>query len=260
MIYQATGFDQFERLDWYSIQPFQKKLWSLAFLERLGFPIAHVLSVSPPGIQSLRSIEHFMRKLKFDRVTVRKESVAGESWRGGMTQKLEQISALLKNHPTSHFLLLEPLDATLNGYNLVLGRTSQDRCILEVVGPGFDVSDLQRGNVSPHEIFEFDVNSKRASFRRVRLVEQSEYEMTVQIRRNKIKEKYASGTHARPSIPEEYTPISYKTIHQFLRPYLVAADDVEAFFGNEFTISGSFCRSTKLEELKLIYWDVFKAT
>src|SRR5207253_7438575 len=60
----------------------------------------------------------------------------------------------------------EPADPLLNSYNLNLLFESPTKVCVEVLGPGFDASDLQRGDLSPHQVFSI-LLSQRSEERRV---------------------------------------------------------------------------------------------
>lgn len=59
---------------------------------------------------------------------------------------------------------------------------------VEIVGPGFDVSDLNRGNVAPHEVWQFTLNDDGNLHRgkRLHLVDHESYIASVDHRLHKI--------------------------------------------------------------------------
>lgn len=89
----------------------------------------------------------------------------------------------------------EMADPLLNGHNLSLLFESNSEVWIEVVGPGFDASDLQRGDVSPHETFSVRLSAEReiAELILSQRIDQKDYEESVRIRRSKIKTKLASS-------------------------------------------------------------------
>lgn len=56
-------------------------------------------------------------------------------------------------------IFLEPSDTFDNLYS-ALALFDNKEIILEVIGPGFDASDLQRGDVTPHEVIRFNTCEK----------------------------------------------------------------------------------------------------
>jgi hypothetical protein len=65
--------------------------------------------------------------------------------------------------------IYEPADPLLNGHNINLLFQDSSSALLEIVGPGFDASDLQRGNLSPHEVYSAGV-SQDGEDHRLRLI------------------------------------------------------------------------------------------
>jgi hypothetical protein len=78
---------------------------------------------------------------------------------GGYTVTTSEIDSELEWY-TSHgriLLLLEPCSPLENSYNVSALFENDAVAVLEIVGPGFDASDLQRGHLSPHERIRLDL-------------------------------------------------------------------------------------------------------
>jgi len=56
-------------------------------------------------------------------------------------------------------MLLEPCSPFDNSYNVNTLFQTPTMVTLEIVGPGFDASDLQRGHLSPHEVIEIELGT-----------------------------------------------------------------------------------------------------
>jgi hypothetical protein len=104
----------------------------------------------------------------------------------------------------THFLELnrivaiyEPADPLLNGHNLNLLFESKSSVWAEIIGPGFDASDLQRGDFSPHEVFSISLSAtgcvERAKL--VRRVTVGEYKRSREERMIKIAIKLRDSPH-----------------------------------------------------------------
>jgi hypothetical protein len=87
--------------------------------------------------------------------------------------------------------IYEPANPLLNGHNLNLLFESTRQITVEVCGPGFDASDLQRGDLTPHEILSvlLSASGEVQEIKRIRLVDQDAYVESVRLREDKIKEK-----------------------------------------------------------------------
>lgn len=125
-------------------------------------------------------------------------------------------------------LLLAPYDPLDNGYNASALLVNDGRVTLEIVGPGFDASDLQRGSFSPHEVLDIrldmvsglrrvTVEALRAAVRRRFLVESGEYRASVERRIQKIYDKFVKREVAFGRVAPQGSPI-----HQVVLEYLKA--------------------------------------
>jgi hypothetical protein len=165
-------------------------------------------------------------------------------------------------------ILLEPFDAIRNGYNLswLIERSAT---LVELVGPGFDASDLQRGQIQPHEIRSVDLDSKR--FGPPKLIAAHDYRHSVAHRERKIWwkyrlrelvtdrwrdlddaemlacQRYIRDVRGQP-IPRTYRPIPAGTLQRCLRNMLPIVD---AWREPSAVVASSF-----VETGELIFWDV----
>ena len=85
----------------------------------------------------------------------------------------------------------EPSDPLLNGHNLNLMFENDRQISIEVVGPGFDASDLQRGDLSPHESFSasFSSDGGLLEIKLIGRVDQKAYEESIRARKEKVRQK-----------------------------------------------------------------------
>lgn len=91
--------------------------------------------------------------------------------------------------------LYEPANPLCNFHNLNVLFESTSRATVEIVGPGFDASDLQRGDLSPHEVCSVSLSQQGFPIE-VRLeqrVSDGEYRASVLLRKQKIAAKLTSA-------------------------------------------------------------------
>lgn len=88
----------------------------------------------------------------------------------------------------------EKADPLLNMHNMNILFESDREAWVEVVGPGFDASDLQRGDLSPHEIFSVSLSAAQevSKVTLTRRVDRADYEQSVHTRIDKITRKFNS--------------------------------------------------------------------
>jgi hypothetical protein len=81
----------------------------------------------------------------------------------------------------------EKADPLLNMHNMNFLFESERELWVEVMGPGFDASDLQRGDLSPHESFSVSLSDDEAisKVKLVLRVDQTAYEESVRSRKEK---------------------------------------------------------------------------
>jgi hypothetical protein len=118
---------------------------------------------------------------------------------GGYLVTLEDVQTEALNYFELGRILffLEPCCSFDNSYNINTLFENDQSLLLEIVGPGFDASDLQRGYTTPHEIIQIDnamlktgMTPSQSSFeqvvRRTFLVDNRSYENSVRQRYIKI--------------------------------------------------------------------------
>ncbi len=84
----------------------------------------------------------------------------------------------------------EPINRLQNGHNLNLLFRSTDEVLVEVAGPGFDASNLQRGDITPHEVLAVQVSPNGVP-KKIAVVYQTtdeEYRRSVRARIEKLQE------------------------------------------------------------------------
>ena len=134
------------------------KTKSMIYLKMLGLPTLKGLIITKWDKFSEESVLRFIEQNGFSSLVLRTDSVyeIGPAPRGG---DLIEIS-LLKETVIKYLnmgrivILLEPRSRfeNLYSFNVLFDRELFPRHILvETVGPGFDVSDISRGDISPHE-------------------------------------------------------------------------------------------------------------
>jgi hypothetical protein len=177
----------------------------------------------------------------------------------------------------------EPLDPLLNSYNLNFLFESATDVLVEVVGPGFDASDLQRGDLSPHETFSIVVPADGgvAQIRQKFLITESEYQVSKEVRREKVRRRLedlptpalARAIHIGLGPPESleehlrstssplvesgsYIPISKTLIRRTMEAIL--SSDIVNLFRKETGVGFPVNLSTSLVNLgkRQIYWDI----
>jgi hypothetical protein len=174
------------------------KLWSACLLSDCGLPTLSgiIVTRSYPGL--LSDLHLFLEAMGSTVALIRhdKRPEKPPYPRGGFLVG----QALLEDTIGFFFGLdrivavYEKADPLLNLHNMNFLFESERELWVEVVGPGFDASDLQRGEISPHETFSVSLSAQEAisKITLVRRADQKDYEESVRWRKDKIISKLDS--------------------------------------------------------------------
>jgi hypothetical protein len=136
-----------------------QKLHTYLMLARMGCPVFKSVIIENNFLLP-SDIDDIALYLKSDFCTVRYQYIHPNSHpvRGGNKIRLQYDTLIDRLIPDAFLWLLEPIDRLKNNYgvNMYFCR-SKETLIIECVGKGFDVSDLNRGDVSPHQIISFQL-------------------------------------------------------------------------------------------------------
>ena len=172
-----------------------------------GFPVLAGLILSEWVHETETAVSRFCRERNFSELLVRIEK-PGQRWirrRGGYTIPVSKVQGLVDELTNEGMLtlLLEPASPYSDLYGLTsLSDLVTGKVDVEVVGPGFDASDVLRSDITPHERFEVSISGFRESrivrITRTYLVGSDDYQASVQRRLAKIGARLLN-----PSFPEE---------------------------------------------------------
>lgn len=184
------------------------KASSLIWMQSSGLSVLPGVILSGWTKGAELAVAQFSRERRFAEFLIRIEKPK-QRWtnqRGGYLVPISSVPSLVEELGQQDVLtlLLEPAGPYSDLYSLTAvcdlytGATD-----LEIVGPGFDASDILRGDITPHERFHFTAGSgTKPRVTRTYLVESNAYRASVQRRLIKI------GTSIRnPSLPREVTGI-----------------------------------------------------
>ncbi len=161
--------------------------------------------------ESEESVIRFCRPRNFSELLVRVEK-PGQRWtrrRGGYTVPLDAVKGLVQDLAADGMMaiLLEPASPYTDFFSLTsVCEVDAGKVDVELVGPGFDASDILRSDITPHERFEIQFDDRlRASWdhpklrsTRTHLVDPESYRTSVRQRLVKI------GARLRnPAFPDE---------------------------------------------------------
>jgi hypothetical protein len=251
------------------------KLRSIVWLLRFGARSTEGVVVANSSETSIRVVSDYARSRGWNRFLLRHDSRSGRprTLQGGFLIDVEEIAFWVDRFVHDGIcILLEPLDPIRNGYNVsCLADQSSD--LIEILGPGFDASDLQRGFITPHETCFCSIEAEQFGSRAI--VTRQDYLFSVEQRLRKIwwkfcrreldtarwrelsrVERHACKQLIRKvrgtAIASTYEPIPEEMFDQYLTvavPLISAwrkeGHETPAVFAGSFVQDGSFC-----------FWDV----
>lgn len=129
-----------------------KKIVSLATLIARGLPVLDGFVARVINKDVFRFLREWMHESRMEQLTLMFDSPHGSDKIPLTTnltlEELRYVDSLL--HDSLAVIIMEENDLLQQSYS-VLTAFFEDHLTFEVVGPGFEASDLTRGHVSPHE-------------------------------------------------------------------------------------------------------------
>jgi hypothetical protein len=187
------------------------KTTSMLWMHALGLPVLSGIVVSDWSKVSADAVHKFARSGRFSKLLLRidKRYQRWTTRRGGYLLTLAEIPTTIEElrHEGMIAVLLEPASPYADEYSLAgVTAPDQEKLIVEVVGPGFDASDILRSDLQPHERWEADLGpiASRAkvtdpiSCHRIFSTNSNEYRRSVQERLVKIGARIKN-----PAFPDE---------------------------------------------------------
>ncbi len=201
------------------------KVYSILALKLMSFPILKGIILTTYDNEVKEQILEFARSFNYTELLLRhdrKPELLTEP-RGGYIVSLKKLGKELSFFFKQEriVILFEPASPYDDIYScnalfdFVTGNVS-----LEIVGPGFDASDLNRGDITPHELYECSLYSRlRAEWHRIYKVDREMYRASVNERLLKIGRSVIGSFNieGKPRLKKNYSLEQIKSIgHKFL--------------------------------------------
>jgi hypothetical protein len=274
------------------------KAVSLIWLKVIGLPALDGIIVRQWSRQASQILTRFCKRHDFSEVLLRIDKKA-QRWtqeRGGFVVDLKRLPKMVRELKERGFIsiLLEPASPYDDVYSFgAVCDPQHDHLTIEVVGPGFDASDILRSDVQPHERFEMRwlplVSGGDApsliSLRRTYLTDSGSYIESVKHRLAKIAaridgpEFLVPSTASSDSVPEkrqaeairflevgghhllldhlkDYQPVPRRYLNLFVRGIveLMTGLDIAGIRLGTTSVSAGL-----VTQQRLVFWDFFPA-
>jgi len=169
------------------------KAKSTIYLDVLGLPTLKGIAVKAWDEHTKVAVRDYLASRGWKSVVIRsdKQDETGiDIPVGGYLVDVANLDAQVKRFFMKGriIMLLEPRNRYMNKYgvNVLYDSSSPNSLYLEVVGLGFDVSDINRGDITPHEHIELSMTSTDQLVLSRSAVSQTEYDKSVFYRLAKI--------------------------------------------------------------------------
>lgn len=236
--------------------PKNEKITTYQFLASVNCPVFDSVLFEEKEEITNSKIEQVKDILKSDYCTIRYQYTKPSTnpVRGGNRVKLSLEELNKKIVDGTQMWLLQPIDRTQNiyGVNLYVKRDAK-LFIMECVGRGFDVSDINRGDISPHESITFEYPIRDGwqnewwKFVKVEIVNQFEFKNDKLVRLKKLDKMGVQATEE--IFDHKFIPLDCALIEKLMQ-YTKSIDG--GWKGSdEYIVSASMNNNGKF-----VFWDI----
>ena len=233
-----------------------EKIFTYQFLASVGCPVFNSVLFDENENLTKEKLMKLKEILRSEYCTIRYQYIKPTTTpiRGGNKSLIDLEELERKKVEGTQMWLLQPIDRTKNiyGINMYVNKDLKT-LVIESVGQGFDVSDINRGDITPQEIIhlnypvEMGWQNEWWKFGEFNFVSKEQFEMDKKIRLNKLKK---FGLNPNEEIfNKSYQPLDYSLITQLIEH--VNSIDEKWDKSNEYTVSISMNTDGRL-----VFWDI----
>lgn len=146
---------------------YANKIYTYLVLHKVGCPVLKSVLIKTNKDCYGKKLQEIKEHLNSDKCTVRYQYIAPcmNPRMGGERVQITQCLFKEKSADGAFLWLLEPVDRISNLYGInIWFHKLHGRICLEIVGRGFDVSDINRGIISPHEQITLDFPRRKGYY------------------------------------------------------------------------------------------------
>ena len=233
-----------------------EKITTYQFLASVNCPVFDSVLFGEKEEFTDSKVDQIKNILKSDYCTVRYQYIKPtiNPVRGGNRIKISLDELNKKIVSGTQIWLLQPIDRTKNiyGINMYVKRDKK-LFIMECVGKGFDVSDINRGDISPQESIKFEYPIRKGwqkewwKFIRLEIVNQFEFDNDKLLRLQKLSKLGITATEE--IFDQKFIPLDCTLIEKLIK--YINQIDKNWNKSNEYVVSASMN-----ENGKLVFWDI----
>jgi hypothetical protein len=234
--------------------PYSTKILTYLRLWKLGCPV--LKSAVLTNKQDLEQLDRVISHLNSDICTLRFQYTkpCSSPIRGGNAVAISKHDLEMYWSSDRFLWPMEPTNRLSNRYGINIGYfVYEDKIIFEIVGQGFDVADINRGYITPHQRIQVRVPEDRSAYGEIwkgasiNIVSQEKYYESVSTRKLNLA-KMGLKVH-RLQFPRHFKPISLRMLERVDR---FAQRIFESYnYAQDVVTSCSI-----LQDDRVIFWDI----
>lgn len=236
--------------------PNNEKISTYQFLANVGCPVFDSVLFEENEQISKEKLIKLKEILQSEYCTIRYQYIKPciNPIKGGNKSKIDLDELKSKQIDGTQMWLLQPIDRTKNiyGINIYVNKRNEF-LVIECVGRGFDVSDLNRGDISPQESIsfsypiEFGWQNEWWKYITLNFVNQNQFNNDKLIRLKKLRN---FGLNPSKNIfDSEFVPMDYSLIEKLI--YYIQSIDKNWSKSDEYIVSISMNIDGNL-----VFWDI----
>lgn len=229
-----------------------EKIDTYLTLSKIGCPIFKSAIIMPYEEINQDVIDNLYHYFKTDQVTVRYQYLRPSNTpiQGGNRYDLSLKAIYPLQNDYTILWILEPINRLKNDYGINI-YFHYHLCTIEIVGKGFDVSDINRGQISPHQIISTELPIRMGiynewwKFLKFHFITDIEYKRSQDRRISKLSNM--GYTVSRNIFEEVYKPLPIEMLEELL--FYISA--IYKYMNEK-----DYCVSCSISNGKYIFWDI----
>lgn len=234
------------------IKPGLEKIDTYLTLSKLGCPVFKSAVIAPDEKITSDMTAQLYNYFNTTEVTVRYQYIRPNSApvQGGNRYPLTQEALAPLQCSDTLLWILEPINRLKNEYGINL-HFHDEHCIIEIVGKGFDVSDLNRGQISPHQSIITELPIRQGvyhewwKFLRYSFPNKEKYEFSKHQRIQKLSNMGYSVSDDIFNV--DYKPLPFELLEELLTYVSMIHHSLK---------TDDYCVSCSVSDNHFIFWDI----
>lgn len=239
--------EQADAVDWN-----WEKIYTNMMLSKIGCPVYKSAVVTPQETIDSALVDRLISYFGTDEIMVRYQYITPNHrpvQTGNRYKLTPEALSEIQNSDTVLWIT-EPINRLENDYGINLHFIG-GQCTIEIVGKGFDASDLTRGRISPQQIITTELPVQMGAynewwkFLKFTFQSRTEYQASKERRIQKLIEMGYAVSY--DIFLPDYQPLPLKKLEELLS-YISAIDN--------FMKMDDFCVASSVYKGKYVFWDV----